>query len=64
MTTLTSSAGTGARWICLICGWIYDQRLGDPESGIAPGTSWDDIPDDWRCPECGVNKTDFNMVRL
>ena len=51
-------------WMCLICGWIYDQSVGDPDSGIAPGTPWDDIPDDWACPECGVTKDEFEMVRL
>ncbi|KTC31912.1 MAG: rubredoxin [Pseudomonas sp.] len=51
-------------WMCLICGWIYDQRLGDPDSGVPAGTSWDDIADDWTCPECGVGKLDFNMVKL
>ncbi|AAY95677.1 rubredoxin [Pseudomonas protegens] len=51
-------------WMCLICGWIYDQRLGDPDSGVPPGTAWDDIAEDWTCPECGVSKLDFNMVKL
>lgn len=51
-------------WMCLICGWIYDEGAGDPDSGIAPGTPWDEIPDDWACPECGVTKDEFEMVRL
>ena len=42
------------RYECIVCGWIYDEALGCPEEGIAPGTKWDDIPDDWTCPECGV----------
>lgn len=44
---------------CILCGWIYDPEIGDPDGGIAPGTSFDDIPDDWLCPLCGVGKDDF-----
>ncbi len=44
------------------CGWIYDEELGDPEHGIAPGTKFEDIPDDWKCPECGVGKEDFYLL--
>jgi rubredoxin len=51
-------------WMCLICGWIYDEKAGDPDAGIPPGTAWEDIPDDWVCPECGVAKEEFEMVRL
>nr|WP_235801913.1 rubredoxin [Halopseudomonas pelagia] len=47
------------QWICQVCGWIYDETLGDPDSGIAPGTAFEDIPDDWMCPECLVTKLDF-----
>lgn len=50
------------RWICNICGWIYDPAEGDPDSGIAPGTEFEDIPDDWYCPECGVGKDDFSPL--
>lgn len=48
-------------WECLICGFIYDEALGWPEDGIAPGTRWADVPDDWLCPDCGVGKDDFEM---
>ncbi|PRG99411.1 rubredoxin [Burkholderia gladioli] len=51
-------------WMCLICGYLYDERSGDPNAGIAAGTRWDDIPDDWRCPECDVPKLDFEMVSI
>mgnify|MGYP002260765453 CR=1 FL=1 len=51
-------------WMCLICGWIYDEAAGDPEHGIAPGTAWADIPDNWACPDCGVGKADFEMVEV
>ncbi len=55
---------TMRQWQCLVCGFIYDEAKGLPEEGIAPGTSWDDIPDDWVCPECGVGKEDFEMVEI
>ncbi len=51
-------------WECIVCGWRYDESLGVPDEGIAPGTRWDDIPDDWTCPECGVGKEDFEMVGI
>ena len=50
------------KYICDVCGWIYDPEIGDPDSGIAPGTKFEDIPDDWECPECGVGKDDFSVV--
>ena len=42
------------------CGYIYDPEVGDPEGGIAPGTKWEDIPDDWVCPVCGLGKDAFS----
>lgn len=51
-------------WMCLQCGWIYHEALGDPLSDLAPGTRWADVPDDWRCPDCGSGKEDFEMVEL
>ena len=47
------------RFLCDVCGHIYDEEKGDPESGIAPGTRWEDVPDDWICPECGATKDAF-----
>ena len=52
------------KWICTVCGFIYDEAKGLPEEGIAPGTRWNDIHDDWRCPECSVGKEDFEMVLM
>lgn len=49
-------------WECTICAFIYDEAVGLPEEGIAPGTKWKDIPEDWMCPDCGVAKADFEMV--
>jgi rubredoxin len=46
-------------YICTVCGFVYNPEEGDPEAGIAPGTPFEDIPDDWVCPVCGVGKQDF-----
>ena len=51
-------------WMCLICGWIYEEQKGCPEEGLAPGTRWEDIPEDWTCPDCGAVKEDFEMIEL
>ncbi|QBJ98123.1 rubredoxin [Rhodococcus sp. ABRD24] len=51
-------------WLCLVCGWVYYEELGSPEDGIEPGTRWEDIPDDWICPDCGARKEDFVMTEL
>ena len=51
-------------WICLVCGWVYDEAEGAPDEGIAPGTRWEDIPSDWICPECAARKVDFEMVEV
>ena len=52
------------KWQCIVCGYVYDESVGEPEEGIAAGTRWEDIPDDWVCPDCGVGKHDFEMVLL
>jgi len=49
-------------WMCLICGWVYDEAVGAPDDGIAPGTRWADVPMNWTCPECGARKDDFEMT--
>ena len=49
---------------CIVCGFVYDEAAGMPEEGIAPGTRWDEVPDDWECPECGATKSDFEMVEM
>ena len=51
-------------WMCLICGFIYDEAAGLPEEGIPPGTRWEDIPMNWTCPECGARKEDFEMIKV
>jgi len=50
------------KYECNVCGYIYDPVVGDPDSGIAPGTSFEDLPDDWVCPECKVGKEDFSEL--
>ena len=50
------------KYVCITCGWVYDPEEGDPESGIAPGTAFEDIPEDWTCPACGVGKEFFEKV--
>ncbi|MEE2735902.1 MAG: rubredoxin [Pseudomonadota bacterium] len=52
------------KWQCIICGFIYDEAAGLESEGIPAGTKWEDIPDDWCCPECGVSKEDFDMVEV
>jgi rubredoxin len=50
------------RYLCLGCGFLYDELMGLPEHGIAPGTRWEQIPEDWVCPDCGTPKARFEMV--
>lgn len=50
------------KYRCLVCDFIYDEELGWEEDGIAAGTRWEDIPDDWYCPDCGVGKEDFELM--
>lgn len=47
------------KYICTACDHIYDPAIGDPDNGIQPGTAFEDLPDDWECPDCGVGKEDF-----
>ena len=48
------------KYVCNVCGYVYDEAAGDPNNGIAPGTKWDDLPADFVCPLCGVGKEDFS----
>lgn len=50
------------RWQCYFCGYIYDEALGWPQEGIEPGTLWEDVPDNWVCPDCGAVKGEFEMI--
>jgi rubredoxin-NAD+ reductase len=51
-------------WLCELCGLVYNERDGWPEEGIPPGTRWQDVPDDWICPDCGTGKSDFEMTEI
>ncbi len=61
---ITPNASFMKKYMCLICGWIYDEETGWPEDGIKAGTLWNDVPMNWTCPECGARKDDFEMVEF
>jgi rubredoxin-NAD+ reductase len=50
------------KYECIVCGYIYDEAKGDPDSGLVAGTKFEDIPEDWSCPECGVTKEHFELI--
>jgi len=56
------SGDTMNKYMCLLCGHVYDEAEGWPDDGIAPGTKWEDVPPNWRCPDCGAVKEDFEKV--
>ncbi len=47
---------------CTVCGYVYDPNIGDPETGVAPGTAFEDLPDNWKCPVCGAEKDQFAAI--
>ena len=51
-------------YMCVICGFVYEEAKGVPDQGIAPGTLWKDVPENWTCPDCGAPKSDFEMVEI
>ncbi|CAG0940806.1 Rubredoxin-2 [Gammaproteobacteria bacterium] len=59
-----SNAGPPGKrnWMCLTCGYVYDEAVGDPARGHPPGTRFEDLPLSWRCPDCGAGKEDFDLV--
>ncbi len=52
------------RYMCVVCGFIYDEAEGWPQDGLAAGTRFEDIPEDWVCPDCGVSKSDFELIEV
>jgi len=50
------------KYICTVCDYLYDPEIGDPDNGVEPGTAFEDLPDDWVCPDCGVEKDEFELV--
>jgi len=51
------------KYKCTMCGYVYDPQEGDPENGVPPGTAFEDLPDDWVCPDCGVGKEEFEPLK-
>ena len=47
------------KYVCSVCGYVYDPAVGDPDNGVEPGTAWEDVPEDWTCPRCSVGKENF-----
>jgi Conserved protein/domain typically associated with flavoprotein oxygenases, DIM6/NTAB family len=60
---VAQSASGAARYVCTVCGYVYDPAKGDPDGGIAPGTKFEDIPDSWVCPVCGADKSKFEKEK-
>lgn len=50
------------KYVCDLCGWVYDPEAGDPDNGVEPGTAFADIQEDWVCPLCGAGKEDFSVI--
>jgi rubredoxin len=57
MTTVANQ-----QWLCQLCGYVYDEAVGDPSQAVPPGTRLADLPDDWRCPDCGATGADFEAA--
>lgn len=60
----SSSETANRKWMCVVCGYIYDEAIGVPDEGIPAGTSWEDVPETWTCPDCGTTKDDFEMIEI
>ena len=64
MTASLSTTTAYRTWMCVVCGFLSEEAQGLPEEGIPAGTRWEDVPETWVCPDCGVTKDDFEMVPL
>ncbi|MBC7327305.1 rubredoxin [bacterium] len=51
------------KYVCSVCGYVYDPEVGDPDSGVAPGTPFEELPEGWVCPVCGADKSAFELVQ-
>lgn len=60
----TASGADYKKYMCLICGFVYDEAEGRPDEGLPPGTRWEDVPIYWTCPDCGATKDDFEMIEI
>jgi rubredoxin len=56
---LSRKEGIMDKWVCMVCGYVYDPAVGDDEGGVPAGTPFEELPDDWTCPICGAGKDDF-----
>jgi rubredoxin len=61
---MSESSASLRKWMCVVCGYIYDEAIGVPDEGIPAGTRWEDVPETWTCPDCGTTKDDFEMIEL
>jgi len=61
--TELKSEVTMKKYVCSVCGYVYDPEIGDPDNGVKPGTKFDDLPDTWVCPMCGASKSEFEPVK-
>jgi rubredoxin len=61
-TAPKEAAAGAAKYICNVCGWVYDPEQGDPDNGVKPGTSFEELPDSWVCPVCGAPKDQFEKI--
>ncbi|UUV18268.1 rubredoxin [Fusobacteria bacterium ZRK30] len=50
------------KWVCTVCGYVYNSEIGHPKSGVEKGTKWEDLPENWICPLCAVNKDQFEKI--
>jgi len=64
MIAAVSLRGDMKVYMCVICGFLYEEEKGLPEQGIPPGTRWQDIPETWKCPDCGAGKDEFEMIEI
>ena len=64
MIAAVSLRGDMKVYMCVICGFLYEEEKGLPEQGIPPGTRWEDIPETWKCPDCGAGKDEFEMIEI
>ena len=65
VTPMNTTHGQPYRtWMCLSCGFIYDEATGLPDENIPPGTRWEDLPINWSCPDCGARKEDFELIAI
>lgn len=59
---MSESTTAPQAYLCVVCGFIYEEATGLPQEGIAPGTRWEEIPDHWVCPDCGAGKSEFEVI--